>query len=64
MERPHGLSYSLVLRAPDGERLVGYDNAHPVRDGEALEHGGGARATIDTGCGPQGRMIQGNDSLS
>lgn len=30
-ERPHGLSYSLTLHAPDGTRLVGLDNAHPVR---------------------------------
>ena len=30
-ERPHGLSYSLTLHAPDGTRLVGFDNAHPVR---------------------------------
>ena len=30
-ERPHGLSYSLTLHAPDGARLVGFDNAHPVR---------------------------------
>jgi hypothetical protein len=30
--RPHGLSYSLTLHAPDGTRLVGFDNAHPVRD--------------------------------
>ena len=30
-ERPHGLSYSLTLHAPDGERLVGFDNAHSVR---------------------------------
>ena len=29
--RPHGLSYSLTLHAPDGSRLVGFDNAHPVR---------------------------------
>ena len=32
-ERPHGLSYSLTLHAPDGERLVGFDNAHGVREG-------------------------------
>ena len=38
-ERPHGLSYSLTLHAPDGERLVGFDNAHPVRE----RHGPGAR---------------------
>ena len=31
-ERPHGLSYSLTLHAPDGERLVGFDNAHAVRE--------------------------------
>lgn len=28
--RPHGLSYSLTLHAPDGTRLVGFDNAHAV----------------------------------
>jgi hypothetical protein len=28
--RPHGLEYSLTLHGPDGERLVGFDNAHPV----------------------------------
>jgi len=31
-ERPHGLSYSLTLHAPDGARLVGFDNAHPLRE--------------------------------
>ena len=30
-ERPHGISYSLTLHAPEGTRLVGFDNAHPVR---------------------------------
>lgn len=35
-EKPHGLDYSLTLHGPDGERLVGFDNAHPV---------GGARRT-------------------
>ena len=30
-QRPHGLSYSLTLHAPNGERLVGFDNAHLVR---------------------------------
>lgn len=29
--RPHGVSYSLTLHAPDGTRLVGFDNAHGVR---------------------------------
>jgi Family of unknown function (DUF6516) len=29
-KRPHGLSYSFTLHAPDGRRLVGFDNAHTV----------------------------------
>jgi hypothetical protein len=29
-ERPHGLDYSMTLHAPDGTRLVGFDNAHQV----------------------------------
>lgn len=28
--RPHGLAYSFTLHAPDGTRLVGFDNAHGV----------------------------------
>jgi hypothetical protein len=28
--RPHGLPYSFTLHAPDGKRLVGFDNAHEV----------------------------------
>jgi hypothetical protein len=31
-EKPHGLDYSFTLHGPDGERLVGFDNAHPVGD--------------------------------
>ena len=44
-ERPHGLSYSLTLHAPDGSRLVGFDNAHPVR--ERRGPGGGRRPARD-----------------
>ena len=29
-ERPHGLRYSFTLHAPNGKRLVGFDNAHGV----------------------------------
>ncbi len=32
-ERPHGVSYSLTLHAADGQRLVGFDNAHAVTTG-------------------------------
>jgi hypothetical protein len=45
-QRPSGLSYSLTLHAPDGRRLVGFDNAHSVpaagsrfkRPAEARDH--------------------------
>lgn len=30
-KRPHGLSYSLTLHAPNGSRLIGFDNAHETR---------------------------------
>ena len=29
-QRPHGLSYSFTLHAPNGVRVVGFDNAHGV----------------------------------
>ncbi len=38
-DRPHGLSYSLTLHAPDGTRLVGFDNSHPIKE----RHGPGTR---------------------
>jgi hypothetical protein len=40
-QKPHGLDYSLTLHGPDGERLVGFDNAHSVgkrRRSEARDH--------------------------
>jgi Family of unknown function (DUF6516) len=40
-DKPHGLDYSLTLHDPDGERLVGFDNAHQVRGqakGAAKDH--------------------------
>jgi hypothetical protein len=40
-ERPHGISYSLTLHAANGERLVGYDNAHAITIGS----GPGRRAS-------------------
>lgn len=30
-ERPHGLKYSLTLHGPQGQRLIGFDNAHSIR---------------------------------
>ena len=29
-ERPHGLRYAFTLHGPDGQRLIGFDNAHGV----------------------------------
>ena len=28
--RPHGLDYSMTLHAPNGKRILGFDNAHQV----------------------------------
>jgi Family of unknown function (DUF6516) len=39
--KPHGIDYTLTLHGPDGERLVGFDNAHPVarqRRGAPQDH--------------------------
>jgi hypothetical protein len=44
-ERPHGLNYSLTLHGPGGHRLVGFDNAHPVR--ESRGPGGKSRGPLD-----------------
>lgn len=40
-DKPHGLDYSITLHGPDGDRLVGFDNAHPVggrRRSAPLDH--------------------------
>jgi hypothetical protein len=39
--KPQGLDYSLTLHGPLGDRLVGFDNAHPVpksRQGRPQDH--------------------------
>ena len=42
-ERPHGLDYSLTLHDADNQRLLAFDNAHPVTEGT----GPGARTRIE-----------------
>lgn len=37
-EKPHGLDYTLTMHAPDGARLVGFDNAHQVAGKRRAEH--------------------------
>lgn len=44
-ERPHGLHYSLTLHGKDNERLVGFDNAHPVRS--SRRPGGKGQMALD-----------------
>ena len=44
-ERPHALKYSLTLHGPGGQRLVGFDNAHSVR--ESRGPGGKNRGPLD-----------------
>lgn len=39
LERPHGLKYSLTLHGPQGQRLIGFDNAHSIRQ----SHGPGGK---------------------
>ena len=43
--KPHGLDYSLTLHGPDGERLVGFDNAHAVKS--QSRSGGQSRKVYD-----------------
>jgi predicted transcriptional regulator len=45
--KPHGLDYSLTLHGPDGERLVGFDNAHPVARPEARGAAGPSPSAAD-----------------
>jgi Family of unknown function (DUF6516) len=42
-ERPHGLTYSLTLHDERGARLLGFDNAHAIREGS----GPGSRTRIE-----------------
>ncbi len=32
-QKPHGLDYSFTLHDGAGQRLLGFDNAHPIREG-------------------------------
>lgn len=37
-QKPHGLDYAMPMHAPDGTRLVGFDNAHQVEGKRRAEH--------------------------
>ena len=47
LEKPHGLDYSLTLHGPDGDRLVGFDNAHPVSQAGVRRTSGPSTQTED-----------------
>jgi hypothetical protein len=53
-EKPHGLEYSLTLHGSENERLLGFDNAHPVRQGS----GPGARTRIEYDHKHKGERIR------
>jgi hypothetical protein len=53
-ERPHGLNYSLSLHDEEGERLLGFDNAHAVRE----TSGPGARTRIEYDHKHRGKRIR------
>jgi hypothetical protein len=42
-ERPHGLDYSFTLHDGDGERILGFDNAHAITE----VSGPGARTRVE-----------------
>lgn len=35
INKPHGIKYSLTLHSPNGNRILGYDNAHNVPGGKS-----------------------------
>lgn len=53
-EKPHGLNYSLTLHDGNGERLLGFDNAHPIREGT----GPGSRTRIEYDHKHKGKRVR------
>jgi hypothetical protein len=53
-EKPHGLNYSLTLHDGGGERILGFDNAHSVREGD----GPGAKTRIEYDHQHKGERIR------
>jgi hypothetical protein len=46
-ERPHGIQYALSLHDETDERVVGYDNAHPITTGTGPARRSTRTATAD-----------------
>src|SRR5271157_1094102 len=53
-EKPHGLDYSLTLHDGKGKRLLGFDNAHAIREGT----GPGARTRIEYDHRHKGKRVR------
>ncbi len=53
-EKPHGLDYSLTLHDDKGHRLLGFDNAHPIREGT----GPGARTRVEHDHTHKGQRVR------
>ena len=53
--RPYGIDYSLTLHKPSGERILGYDNAHPVKIG----NNPGAKKKLKSDHRHKGKAIAG-----
>jgi hypothetical protein len=53
-QRPHGIKYSLTLHDEDGERILGFDNAHSVKKGS----GPGVQTRIEYDHKHMGRRIR------
>lgn len=53
-ERPHGLDYSLTLHDANGKRLLGFDNAHAIKEGS----GPGARTRIEYDHRHKGQQVR------
>jgi hypothetical protein len=53
-EKPHGFDYSLTLHDTNGKRLLGFDNAHPIKEGS----GPGARTRIEHDHRHKGQRVR------
>lgn len=54
VQRPHGVKYSLTLHDENGERILGFDNAHPIKEGT----GPGAQTRIEYDHKHKGERIR------
>ena len=52
--KPHGLDYSLTLHDGDGQRILGFDNAHAIKEGS----GPGAKTRIEYDHAHKGERVR------